>query len=334
MRNIQNKSRDYSRNKKHRPVFGNMDNVATEKPWKQFSRWTQKRHIRAHYKDYSFKISRKPPDLNRLHTNREHTTMTWIGHSTFLIQIGGLNIVTDPVWASSMAFEKRLTDPGIAIQEMPPVDIILLSHSHYDHLHLKSIRQLASEHTRLIVPAGLSSKMKRKGFLNTEEMHWWEAKDVGKVRITFVPAQHWTRRTLIDTNRSHWGGFVLEHIDGLQVKPIETIYFAGDSGYFRGFKKIGERFDIDVCLMPIGAYEPEWIMGAQHVSPEQAVQAFLDVKAEIMIPMHYGTFKLADDTPKEAVDRLIAARDKRGIDPERIRMAALGEVLDLSLLRK
>ena len=162
---------------------------------------------------------------------------------------------------------------------------------------------------------------------------WWEAMDFGKVRVSFVPAQHGTRRTLMDANRSHWGGFVMEHRLSPILRPTETIYFAGDSGYFRGFTRIGEMFDIDVSLIPIGAYEPEWFMSPQHVSPEQAVQAFLDVKAKMMIPMHYGAFKLADDTPREAVDRLLAARDRHGITPDRIHLAGLGEVFDLSLLR-
>ena len=175
--------------------------------------------------------------------------------------------------------------------------------------------------------------MIRKGFVNTTEMHWWEALDRGKVRISFVPAQHWTRRTLMDTNKSHWGGFVLEHKQSPNTKPLETIYFAGDSGYFRGFKRIGEIFNIDIALLPIGAYEPEWFMNAQHVNPEEAVQAFVDVKANMMIPMHYGTFKLADDTPKEALDRLLDERDRRGFDVDAIRLAALGEVLDMSLIR-
>lgn len=316
-----------------RKPYDNLDNITTEKPWKQFQRWTQKRHIRGRVKDYSFVVPHVPPDLDRLHANRTETTLTWIGHSTFLIQMGGLNIVTDPVWAQSMALEKRLSPPGIEIADMPPVDIILLSHSHYDHLHLKSLRQLAGEHTELIVPSGLRRKMIRKGFPNTEEMHWWQATERGKVRISFVPAQHWSRRTLMDTNQSHWGGFVLEHKASRNTKPLETIYFAGDSGYFRGFKRIGEIFEIDIALMPIGAYEPEWFMNAQHVNPEEAVQAFVDVGANLMIPMHYGTFKLADDTPKEALDRLLDERDRRGFDEDTIRLAALGEVLDMSIMR-
>ncbi|MCG7409050.1 MBL fold metallo-hydrolase [Paenibacillus sp. ACRRX] len=312
-----------------RQQYRNMDDIMTEKTWKQFQRWRTERKVRLQHKDYSFAVPHVEPDMQRLMTNRTDTTATWIGHSTFLLQMGSLNMATDPIWASTMAMQKRLTEPGIPIEQMPPIDVILISHSHYDHLHLKSLRQLANDNTLVIVPSGLRSKMKRKGFPNTIQLKWWESATIGDVRITFVPAQHWTRRTLTDTNRSHWGGYVFEHVDAKCDEVKETIYFAGDSGYFRGFSEIGERFAIDIAMLPIGAYEPEWFMGAQHVTPEEALQAFIDVKAKLMLPMHYGAFKLADDTPKEAIDRLLAERDRLGIDAEQIRLMALGETCDL-----
>ncbi|TVX91748.1 MBL fold metallo-hydrolase [Paenibacillus agilis] len=333
--------------------YHNMDNVMTEKTWKQFKRWRSERRLRLRKKDYSYVIPHVEPNLAALKENRSNTTITWIGHSTFLLQIGGLNIVTDPVWAMKMALEKRLSPPGIPIQDMPELDVVLISHSHYDHLHVVSLRQLVREQTIIIVPAGLKGKLARKGFRNIVELQWWESIQVDQVTVTFVPAQHWTRRSLTDMNRSHWGGYVLErigsHVDEIEpnfnldeseealekaksykdtvehVDDVSTIYFAGDSGYFRGFKEIGERFDIDVTLMPIGAYEPEWFMSAQHVNPEEALQAFVDVRAKLMIPMHYGAFKLADDTPKEAIDRLMAERERIGIEPERVRLLVLGD---------
>ncbi|MCR8844226.1 MBL fold metallo-hydrolase [Paenibacillus sp. SC116] len=333
--------------------YHNMDNVMTEKTWKQFKRWRSERRLRLRKKDYSYVIPHVEPNLAALNENRSQTTITWIGHSTFLLQIGGLNIVTDPVWAIKMALEKRLSPPGIPLQDMPEVDVVLISHSHYDHLHVASLRQLATERTIIIVPVGLKGKLSRKGFRNIVELQWWESITIDQVNVTFVPAQHWTRRSLTDMNRSHWGGYVLERIEAsLQdiethasksaleatkkkesgakaveqyVDNVSTIYFVGDSGYFRGFKEIGERFDIDVTLMPIGAYEPEWFMNAQHVNPEEALQAFVDVGAKLMIPMHYGAFKLADDTPKEAIDRLMAERERLGIDPERVRLLLLGD---------
>ena len=176
---------------------------------------------------------------------------------------------------------------------------------------------------------------------------------LGGVKITFVPAQHWTRRTLFDTNTSHWGGYVLEQHHGLTPSSEESaaaseqnepssdsrtqtsqqsegppvLYFVGDTGYFQGFKTIGERFDIGVTLMPIGAYEPEWFMTSQHVTPEEALQGFVESGSQLMVPMHYGTFKLADDTPKEALDRLEVERERLGIHKERIRVLGHGETL-------
>ncbi|CAH8248042.1 MBL fold metallo-hydrolase [Paenibacillus melissococcoides] len=311
--------------------YTNMDNVSTEKAWKQFRRWRAERKVRLKQKDYSYVVPQVEPDLARLHANDGSLSITWIGHSTFLLQIGGLNIATDPVWAASMAMEKRLSPPGIPIDQMPPLDVILISHSHYDHLHMGSLRKLAGPRTLLVVPGGLKAKMVRKGFPQTIELEWWKELVIGSVRVTFVPAQHWTRRTLSDMNRSHWGGYVLERVEveavetGERPPAKETVYFAGDSGYFRGFREIGRRFAIDVALMPIGAYEPEWFMSRQHVTPEEALQAFEGVGAKLMIPMHYGAFKLADDTPKEALDRLEAERLRRKLDESKVKLLALGE---------
>lgn len=325
--------------------YNNIDNVSTDKTLKQFRQWREER--RQKKKDYSYVIPNMTPDLQYLHSNRHEASVTWVGHATFFIQYEGMNIVTDPVWAKRMAFTKRLGEPGISIQEIPPLDIILISHSHYDHLHIASIRKLYREETTIIVPVGLKRKMLSKGFRRVIEMQWWESTTIGGVKISFVPTQHWTRRTPFDTNTSHWGGFVLEPVlqeanqndsDTLQAAGDEAkpaaeqtrilppnIYFAGDSGYFKGFKLIGERFNIHIALMPIGAYDPEWFMTSQHVNPEEALQAFLDVQAETMIPMHYGTFKLADDTAQEALERLEAERKRLGITEDRVRVLKYGE---------
>lgn len=301
--------------------YSNMDNVSTDKTLKQFRQWREER--RRKKKDYSYLIPNSPPQLDYLSSNRSELAITWIGHSTFLIQFAGLNIVTDPVWAMRMGFQRRLGMPGLPISDVPEVDVILISHSHYDHMHISSIRRLYGKSTELIVPIGLGRKLARKGFRRIRELNWWESIQLGHARISFVPTQHWTRRTPFDTNTSHWGGFVLEDVEG----SMRSVYFAGDSGYFQGFKQIGERFDISVALLPIGAYEPEWFMTSQHTTPEEAVQAFLDVKAELMVPMHYGTFRLADDTAREALDRMEADRAKRGISEEAIKVLIHGETL-------
>lgn len=303
--------------------FGNMDAAPVNSaPFRQVGRWSQERLSRLILtdRDYSRTVPNVKPDLNFLQNNRSEPSITWIGHSTFLIQLCGLNIITDPVWAKRMAFHKRLAPPGIEISDMPPVDIVLISHSHYDHLHMSSLRRLTGS-KKMLVPAGLRQKLALRGFRDTIELHWWEEETVRSVKFTFVPAQHWTRRNPWDKNLSHWGGWVMQPDSG------PTIYFAGDSGYFRGFEEIGRRFDIDVALMPIGAYDPEWFMSAQHVSPDEALQAFLDLKAKYFVPMHYGTFKLADDTPQEALDRLEAARKRLMIPEKQLFLLCHGETM-------
>ncbi|MFF2885383.1 MBL fold metallo-hydrolase [Paenibacillus sp. NPDC057967] len=353
--------------------YVNQDQVEQHNSLKQFKRWRQERIRKLKLKDYSYRVPQAEPDLPFLTGNREIPSITWVGHSTFLIQLGGLNIVTDPVWSGQMAFQKRLAPPGIPIEDVPPVDVVLVSHSHYDHLSIASLRRLTGGR-QLLVPAGLSAKLKMKGFSSVKELHWWESVTIKGVKFTFVPSQHWTRRNPWDTNSSHWGGWVMEtagaHRPVMQTHnreetaqvmsasyqetaaasdwktekpekgknrpserpavPASTIYFAGDSGYFRGFKEIGSRFQIDVALMPIGAYEPEWFMSPQHVSPEEALQAFEDTGAKWFVPMHYGAFKLADDTPREALDRLEAERCRRCLEEERIVVLPLGETWKLT----
>ncbi|MNZ54212.1 metal-dependent hydrolase [compost metagenome] len=305
--------------------YNNLDNVSMDRSLKQFRQWREER--RKKQKDYTYIIPNMPPQLDYLSQNQEEVSITWIGHSTFFIQYEGLNIVTDPVWAARMGFQRRIGTPGIPIKDIPNIDIILISHSHYDHMHLASIRKLYGAETRLIVPVGLGRKMIRKGFQRTYELKWWDDLQVGNVKISFVPTQHWTRRTLFDFNTSHWGGYILEAVEAREGYHPQVIYFAGDSGYFRGFVDIGKKYEIDVALMPIGAYEPEWFMNSQHTTPEEALQAFIDVNAKIMVPMHYGTFRLADDTAREALDRLEADRQRRSVPAESIRVLMHGETL-------
>ena len=302
--------------------YSNLNNVPNKKSWDHFIRWQQSRRTLA--KDYSFVIDKHDEvDVDFLEENRQLPTITWIGHATFLLQIGGMNIVTDPVWASRMGMHPRLTPPGIPLPKMPEVDIVLISHSHYDHLHFKSIRRMKGNPLYL-VPEGLGAKFRSKGFIRVKEFSWWEGQEVNGTRFSFVPTQHWSKRTLWDTNRSHWGGWVIE-----DERLERSVYFMGDSGYFTGFKEIGQRFDIDLALIPIGAYEPEWFMGRQHVSPEEAVQAFLDLGGATFIPMHYSTFKLADDTPQEALARLKAEWKRQELCNTKLKILKLGEIGDI-----
>ena len=275
-------------------------------------------------KDLSFTVPRADnPRIEYLQNNRSHLTITWIGHSTFLIQMNGCNIITDPVWAGRMGIEKRLAPPGLEPKQLPPIDIVVISHNHYDHLHFRSLRQLPGNPLYLI-PEGLYPLFARRGLRQAEEMSWWQQKEYNNISVTFLPAQHWSRRGIWDINASHWGGFLFAPASS---SSSPSVYFAGDSGYFSGFREIGGKFQIDYALLPIGAYEPEWFMSMQHMTPEEAVQAFADLKARHFIPMHYGSFRLADDTPREALDRLLAEWEKRKLPNEQLILLKHGETL-------
>jgi L-ascorbate metabolism protein UlaG (beta-lactamase superfamily) len=305
-----------------RKRYKNLDDVQTVKSFAELIRWRKERSRKT--KDLTFTVpAAERVDLAYLGNNRQETAIIWIGHATFLLQIGGLNMVTDPVWAKRMGFERRLSDPGIPLEQMPLVDLVLISHGHYDHLDFPTLRKLPGS-PRYFVPSGLASLFKRKGFRDVQEFDWWERKRIRGIDLTFVPAQHWVSRTLWDTNTSHWGGWIIEKENGA------CIYFAGDSGYCRAFKEIGERFKVDCALMPIGAYEPEWFMSAQHMTPEEAVQAFLDLRAKMFIPMHYGAFRLADDTPQEALERLLAEWERLALPAEQLKILKLGEILPVA----
>jgi L-ascorbate metabolism protein UlaG (beta-lactamase superfamily) len=316
--------------------YSNMDNVIANRSFQDLRKWRKER-IRKK-KDYTYNV---PQHANKevifLNENRARTSLTWIGHSTFLIQKNGLNIVTDPVWAMSMAFNKRLAAPGLQLMELPQIDVVLISHGHYDHLDLPTLRKIPGK-PKYMVPIGLAGLMRRKGFDDVVELSWWENTTYRGVRFDFLPAQHWTRRTLTDMNSSLWGGWLMRAADSEKLandggdlpdtEDSDAIYFAGDSGYFRGFRDIGERFGpFRYVLMPIGAYEPEWFMSPSHMTPEDAVKAWFDVGGEQFIPMHYGAFKLADDTPQEALDRLIAEWTRLGIDKSKLHILHHGETI-------
>ncbi|MDN4526869.1 MBL fold metallo-hydrolase [Fictibacillus fluitans] len=298
--------------------FANLDDIQNTHTFKDLLRWQRER--RNNKKDLTQQIQQSPAkEPERLRENRSDSSITWIGHSTFLLQIGGLNILTDPVWAAKMGMQKRLTAPGLSINQLPEIDLVLISHGHYDHLDFNSIKQLKGK-ISFYVPAGLKALFRKKGYQTVTETNWWEEFVDRGIKVTFVPAQHWTRRSAFDMNTSHWGGWVIE-----DMKTGESIYFAGDSGYFRGFREIGERLKPDTVLMPIGAYEPEWFMKVSHINPEDAVRAFLETGAKNFIPMHYGAYRLADDTGPEALERLEKEWEKQGLEEERLKVLSLGE---------
>lgn len=284
-----------------RKRFENLDQVSNVKKMADIRRWMKERRHKT--KDLTKQISIQDTILyDFIQANKTEQAITWIGHSTFLVQMCGWNVLTDPVWAERMGVQKRLTVPGLAIHQLPEIDAVVISHGHYDHLDFRTLRSLPGDPI-FLVPVGLARLLHRKGFRNVVELNWWESHEAGNITFTFVPAQHWTRRSLWDTNSSHWGGWVLQDRAGQQ----ESVYFVGDTGYFRGFQLISEKFTLDTVLMPIGAYEPEWFMKQSHINPEDAVRAFAELRGKRLVPMHYGAYRLADDTGPEALARLYDA---------------------------
>lgn len=235
------------------------------------------------------------------------TAVTWVGHASWVVRTGGLTVLTDPVWSRRiLGTPARITPVGVRWADLPPVDAVVISHNHYDHLDLPTLRRLP-RHTPLFVPAGLAAWCRRRGFPRATELDWWEGAELpavggGVVRFEFVPAHHWSKRTLTDTCRSLWGGWVL-------TSPEEQrVYFAGDTGYGHFLPEIGRRCPgIDLALLPIGAYDPRWMQGRVHTDPEEAVQACLDVGARVMAPMHWSTFLLSAEPPLEPLRRVRAA---------------------------
>ncbi|MGM0844881.1 MAG: MBL fold metallo-hydrolase [Bacillota bacterium] len=300
--------------------YENLDEVSNHKTFKELMKWMKER--RAKTKDLITQIPQaKSKEIDQLQSNRTSPSITWIGHATFFIQLNGLNILTDPVWARRMGAGKRLTPPGIDLRDMPEIDIVLISHGHYDHLDFATIKKLKGSPC-FYIPHGLKSAFSRRGLKNVVEANWWDHFEIEGVTLHFVPAQHWTKRTITDTNTSHWGGWVMNTVDN-----EKSIYFVGDTGYFRGFKEIAERLSPQIILMPIGAYEPEWFMKDSHINPEDAIDAFKEMNGGMFIPMHYGAYRLADDTGPEALERLLSAWQRKTIEEEKLKVLDIGETL-------
>lgn len=237
--------------------------------------------------------------------------ITYVNHATFLIQTAGLNILTDPVWSNrfsplSFAGPKRMRPPGLKFEDLPDIHLVILSHNHYDHLDIETLKKIDELYApEFIVPLGVDLYLNNESISNTTALDWWDSEAISdSLNVTSVPAQHFSARGLFDRNKTLWSGYVLETGFG-------NIYFAGDTGYGDFFKEIGEKFDkITVGLIPIGAYKPEWFMGPIHVNPEEAIQVHKDLNAEISFGMHFGTFPLADDGMKEPVDDFSKAMQK------------------------
>jgi N-acyl-phosphatidylethanolamine-hydrolysing phospholipase D len=280
----------------------------------------------------SFPVS--TPDIARPRAGNAEFTATWVGHSTVLLQFGGLNVITDPVF-SQRAFPvqwmgpRRIMDPALAIDALPPLDVVLLSHNHYDHLDKPAVKRIAKAHARAVwvVPLGLGAYVRGFGAREIVELDWWEETTVAAgLRVTATPARHFTARRLGDRNKTLWCGFTFE-------RHRKRAYFAGDTAYHPLFGEICARCGpFDFVMIPIGAYAPRWFMERVHVDPEEAVQIYQDLIAPhasaplpLMLGIHWGTFRLTDE-PMDEPPRRTAARWKGlGFAEDRLWIARFGE---------
>jgi len=247
------------------------------------------------------------------------SAITWVGHATYVVQIGGRTILTDPVWSASIpGVRARLRPPGINFDAVGHIDAVVISHNHYDHLDAPTIRRLDRD-TPIFVPGMLGAWFRRRNFRNVVELDWWETVTLDGVEIAFTPSHHWSRRGLYDSCKTLWGGWVF-------TTPSTSIYFAGDTGYGHWFGEIASHHPrIDVALLPIGAYEPNWFMKPVHMNPSEAVRACLDLGARRMATMHWGTFALSAEPLLEPPAKAVAAWLAAGQSREDLWDLAIGE---------
>lgn len=258
--------------------------------------------------------------------------ISFVGHASLLLQVAGLNILLDPVWSErvspvSFAGPKRVNDPGIRFDALPPIDAVLVSHCHYDHLDVATLTALAMHRPRIIAPLGNDTIMQAHDPALAVEVHDWDERIVlGQgVAVTLAPMRHWSARGLLDRNKALWAAFIIE-------TPAGRIYHVGDSGYGDGwhFRHARERYGpFRLAILPIGAYEPRWFMSAQHMNPAEAVRAFLDSGADAALAHHHGTFQLTDEAIDAPLTALAEARAAAGIPAERFRTLRPGEVWEI-----
>jgi N-acyl-phosphatidylethanolamine-hydrolysing phospholipase D len=271
--------------------------------------------------------------------------ITWVGHATMLAQLGGLNLITDPVFSQrcspfSFAGPKRHAAPGLSMAQLPHIDAVLISHNHYDHLDEASVLTLHAQPGGapvFIVPLGIKAWMAKRGIHRVVELDWWETHSMdaisGPVDVVFTPAQHWSGRGLHDRMKTLWGGFAV-------LSPDCHLFFAGDTAYSRDFLDIQAHFaarqapelggGFDIALIPVGAYEPRWFMKNQHTNPAESVQIHIDLQAKRSVGIHWGTFVLTDEPLHQPVQDLVAASCAQGLEPEEFTVMAVGESLRLA----
>jgi N-acyl-phosphatidylethanolamine-hydrolysing phospholipase D len=253
--------------------------------------------------------------------------VVWLGHASFLLQGCGVSLLIDPIFSRHCApFPlpglRRTVPLPCRLSDLPPIDAVLLTHSHYDHLDLPTLRALG-RHTRLITAAGHGSWLRKMGYTAVTELPWHEScEPFPDVRIISTPAQHFTARSLRDTNRAHWCGWRIESSHG-------SLWHAGDSGYCPAFREIGERYgSVDLGMIPIGAYQPRWVMKSMHMNPEEAVRVFVETRCRRALAMHWGTFRLTDEPLGEPPQRLERALQFSGIDTDAFMAGTIGKAIE------
>ena len=267
---------------------------------------------------------RVSPDLDLIRDPAGPPRLTWIGHASFLGTLGGSRFLIDPLFSERVGLlYPRHGRPGLRPEQLPRIDALLVTHCHYDHLDTPSVRALSRD-VPVFVPLGLGRWFRRWRFGHVRELDWWDSAETAGLRITLVPARHWSRRWIADTNQTLWGGFVVE---GGGV----AVHHGGDSAWFDGFAEIGGRFpELLATMLPIGGYSPTWFMEHNHLNPEQAGRAFLDLGARHLVPMHWGALQLTDEPIAEPAERMRAWWQSQNLDgTRRLRLLAVGETLVL-----
>lgn len=321
----------YDANKPHHSKEGFRNNSQhNANGGRHFWRWQWERRIEGLPKppaDGYPVVAAVAPDLSRLRQNREQATATWINHSTILLQLGGLNILTDPIWsehASPVGFlgPKRRAAPGIAFDDLPRIDAVVISHNHYDHLDAGTVDRLHKrfgDALRFYVPLGLKPWFQERGIDNVSELDWWDEAQLGGLRLVSTPVQHWSQRTLWNRNQTLWGGWWLQ-------TDKARFFFAGDTGYSDDFKVIRARLGApDLAAIPVGTYEPRWFMGRHHVAPDEALRIHQDLGARQSFGIHWGTFELSDESLDRPPKDFMTARAAAGIAPEAFYLLRHGE---------
>lgn len=244
----------------------------------------------------------------------QEIAVTYVGHATALVQLGALNLLTDPVYSSRLLLPKRMVEPGIPLAELPALEVVLVSHGHFDHLDLPTHRRLPKE-AAVVCAAGLADLLRPCGYREVVELKWGDRLTLRGITITAVPVKHWGTRALLFDERGYTG-FVIESTAG-------TVFFPGDTAYFDGFREYGRRYDIDVALLPIGAYSPAAFRRV-HMNPADALQAFADLRARYMVPIHWGTFMVSYEPTHEPPRWLRALARANGVG-ERVLILRPGE---------